>query len=238
MFFRRLLEVPISVPKEGIYLEVGKIPVRFVIKMRRIMYWWHLVNLKNTEVLHKMYLAQKLNCSKGDWVEQLETDKKELNLNLDDEELKSFKQEQFRIMVKKRITIAAGKYLENIRNSHSKTKNLKFTEFKPANYLLSKNLSADEVRTLFKLRTRMINVKGNFETGQTNLWCRTCQLFRETQQHLLECPTLRMRTKHLFKASEFDFSMIFGTPSNQEKFTKIYHILLQAREDILTTTSD
>ena len=89
--------------------------------MRRIMYWWHLVNLKSTEVLHKMYLAQKLNCSKGDWVEQLETDKKELNLNQDDEELKSFKQEQFRIMVKKRITIAAGKYLENIRNSHTES---------------------------------------------------------------------------------------------------------------------
>ena len=48
MFFRRLLEVPISVPKEGIYMEMGKIPIRFVIKMRRVMYWWHLVHLEST----------------------------------------------------------------------------------------------------------------------------------------------------------------------------------------------
>ena len=79
---------------------------------------------------------------------------------------------------------------------------------KPANYLLSKNLSADEVRTLFKLRTRIMNVKGNFETGQANLCFRTCQLFRETQQHLLEGPSLQ--------SSDFDCGMIYGTVSNQD----------------------
>ena len=81
----------------------------------------------------------------------------------------------------------------------------------------------------------MINVKGNFGSGQANLWCRTCQLFRETQQHLLECPSLRLKTKHLIKFSDYDHSMIYGSLNNQETFTKMYHILLQAREDILTT---
>ena len=37
--------------------------------------------------------------SKGDWVEQLEEDKKDLNLNLSDDEVKSFKQEQFRTLL-------------------------------------------------------------------------------------------------------------------------------------------
>ena len=194
-----------------------------------------MVHLKSTEVLHKMYLAHEISSSRGDWVEQLEEDKKDLYLNLSDYEVKSFKQEQFRTMVKKKISIFAAKYLEQIKYSHSKTSNLKFNGFKPSNYLLSKNLTTEEVRTLFKLRTRMINVKGNFGSGQANLWCRTCQLFRETQQHLLECPSLRMKTKHLIKFSDYDHSMIYGSLINQEKFTKMYHILLQAREDILTT---
>ena len=52
MFYRRLLDVPLSVPKESLYIEGGKIPIRFIIKMRRMMYWWHLVHIDKTEVLY------------------------------------------------------------------------------------------------------------------------------------------------------------------------------------------
>ena len=57
MFFRRLLNVPVSVPKEGIYLDTGKLSVKYIVKIRRMMYWWHLVNVKNSELIHKFYLA-------------------------------------------------------------------------------------------------------------------------------------------------------------------------------------
>ena len=124
--------------------------------------------------------------------------------------------------------------MEEIRYTHSKTKNIKFIGFKPAKYFMSKNLTTEEIQTLFKLRTRMVEVKGNFETGQVNLWCRTCQLFKETQQHLIECPIIRLRTKHLIQFKDFDFNMIFGPISSQEKFAKMYHIVLQARKDILS----
>ena len=87
MFFRRMWNVPISTHKEGLYIEGGKMPIRFVIKSRRVMFWWHLVNLDKTELLHKFYVAQKMNLNKGDWVEQLEKDKKELNLDWSDEKM-------------------------------------------------------------------------------------------------------------------------------------------------------
>ena len=185
MFFRRMLEVPISVPKEGIYIEMGKMPVKYVIRIRRLMYWWHLVNLNSKEVLQKVYSAQKLNSSKGDWVVQLETDKKELKLNITDEELKNYKQEEFKMLIKRKVEILAGKHLEELRKSHSKTEKLVFNGFTPAAYLLSKNLTVHEVKTLFKLRTRMINVKANFSSNQDNLWCKACLLFKETQEHLI-----------------------------------------------------
>ena len=44
--------------------------------MRRMMYWWHLVHIDQSEVLHKFYVVQKLNRSKDYWVCQLEKDKK------------------------------------------------------------------------------------------------------------------------------------------------------------------
>jgi hypothetical protein len=38
MFFRRLLNVPVSVPKEGIYLDTGKLSVKYIVRIRRMMH--------------------------------------------------------------------------------------------------------------------------------------------------------------------------------------------------------
>ena len=196
MFIRRMLNVQSTAPKESLYIEPGIMPIRFLIKMRRCMYWWQVVNLDQNELLNKFYRAQKMNPNKDDWIEQLDKDKKELNLLLEDDELKAIKEEQFRKIVKAKIDVCAGKYLEEIRFGHSKTENIKFKGFKPSPYLMSRNLSTREIQTLFSLRTRMVDVKDNFSSGNTdNLWCKLCSLFKETQQHLLECPEIRLRTK-------------------------------------------
>ena len=63
-----------------------------------------------------------MNPNKDDWIEQLDKDKKELNLLLEDDELKSIKEEQFRKIVKAKIDICAGKYLEEIRLDIQKLK--------------------------------------------------------------------------------------------------------------------
>ena len=127
---------------------------------------------------------------------QLDKDKKELNLQLTDDDIRTFSQDQFRKIVQEKIELLAGKFLIEQRNKHSKSENLKFEGFKPANYLMSRNLTTKEVQTLFSLRSRMIDVKANFpSTNQDNLWCKLCFLFPETQQHLLECPEISIRTK-------------------------------------------
>jgi hypothetical protein len=59
-----------------------------------------------------------MSSSRNDWVVQLEDDKKDLDLNLSDDEVKPFKQEQFRTLVQMKISIFAAKYLEQIKYSH------------------------------------------------------------------------------------------------------------------------
>ena len=77
-------------------------------------------------------------------------------------------------------------YLMNKRKE--KTKDIDINNFKPKEYLMSKNLSVTEVQNLYKLRNCMIDVKGNFHSGnKDNMWCRICYLFTETQQHLVDC---------------------------------------------------
>ena len=152
----------------------------------------------------------------------------DLDLQLEDEEIKCFKREQFRNIVKNRLEKFAAKYLLQLKKSHSKTEHLRFNGFKPAEYLMTRNLTSKEVQTLFKLRTRMIDVKGNFSSAHTNnMWCKLCLLFTETQQHLLECPVLRLKTKNLVDLKEADYQMIFGTLKNQEKLLKFTKFLLK-----------
>ena len=162
---------------------------------------------------------------------------KNKSLELTDEEIKDIKKEHFRKMIKHKIEINAAKEQEEKRRGHSKSKNIKFGGFSPAKYLLSKNLSTEEVQTLFKLRTRMIDVKDNFKsTNRNNMWCKTCQLFIETQQHLIDCPEIRIKTKHLMKHKELNYNMISGPIEQQEKFAKKYHLILKARKEILMET--
>ena len=113
--------------------------------------------------------------------------------------------------------------------------------FQPSSYLFSKRLNVPEIQTLFKLRTRCIDVKGNQKSShKDNMLCKTCSTAEETQQHVFECHQIRTKLGSV-DFSGLNYGMIFGRLEDQEKFTKVYHIVLQARDDILKTvltTSD
>ena len=59
---------------------------------------------EQTELLYKFYTAQNLKTNHGDWVEQLEKDKKELSLQLTDDDVRTFPQEQFRKVVQEKFS--------------------------------------------------------------------------------------------------------------------------------------
>ena len=234
LFMRRLFNVQISVPKESLYIESGVLPLTFLMKVRRLMYLWNILNLSEKELVYKFYTAQKLSSDKDDWVLQVRKDAVEIDLQLTDEHIKKISQEKFREIVKRKTAILAVKSLNEIKLKHSKTEKLKFTKIAQSEYLRSKNLKLEEVQTLFKLRSRMINVKMNFKSSyKQNIWCETCHLFPETQQHLIVCPVLKMNLKHLVDFSCLDEKMIYQNIVRQEKFAKNYLVILKSREDFI-----
>ena len=239
LFFRRILNLPISVPKESLYVEFGCQPLKYLIKIRRLMYLWHILHLEKKELVYKFYTAQKLASCKGDWVEQVQKDMADLDLQMSDQQIENVTKEKFREIIKRKTKILAVKHLSELKMKHSKTKNLDTSKLKTAEYLLSKNLKKEEMQTLFKLRSRMINVKLNFKSShRENIWCQTCHLFPESQQHLTVCPTLKSRTKYLVDFNQLDHNMIFQKLERQEKFAKNFHLLLKAREEIMMSETE
>ena len=64
-----------------------KMPIKYINKMIRVMYWWQIVNLDKSEVVCKSYKAQKVNKTKYGCVELHEKNKVDLELGYQDEEL-------------------------------------------------------------------------------------------------------------------------------------------------------
>ena len=91
----------------------------------------------------------------------------------------------------------------------------------------------NEISTLFKLRSRTIDVKANSESAhRDNMWCKTCHLFPETQEHLFQCSEIRKK-QTLVNYSELSYSMIYGSLEHQEKFAKSFHLMLMTRMDLI-----
>ena len=65
---RKILNAHSKTPLEALYLELGVLPLRFIIKARRINYLRYLANLKENELLYNFYKAQKTSPGKGDWI--------------------------------------------------------------------------------------------------------------------------------------------------------------------------
>ena len=94
-------------------------------------------------------------------------------------------------MVKARIHNAAFKYLTSLQATHSKSKNIVYTELTMQGYLKPGcKLSINEKAFTFAARTSMLDVKSNFELGKTDLLCRKCSTEDETQKHIMVCSAL------------------------------------------------
>ena len=173
---KTILEAPSSTPKVSLYLEMGCIPIRFIIKSRRIMFLHYILNQSENSLLFKFFNAQLENPVKGDWSEQVLLDISEIDLQLTMQEIKNLSKESFRAKVKKAIERAALIWLIEEKGKKSKVKSLNYDVLKMQNFLEGSELETAEKKFLFQMRSRMLNVKCNFKNNHSDLSCPLCSL--------------------------------------------------------------
>ena len=89
------------------------------------------------------------------------------------------------------VKCAAFKYLTELQQTHSKSKNLIYSDLKLQDYLRSGGSGTiDQKANIFKIRSRMLDLKSNFKTSVENNVCTLCDNAEETQPHLLSCEAL------------------------------------------------
>ena len=65
------------------------------------MYWWHLVRVDRSELINRVYSAQKISTVSGNWTNLLKVDKKEFDIKLSDIEVGKIPEQNSRINLRK-----------------------------------------------------------------------------------------------------------------------------------------
>ena len=76
-----------SVPRHLLYLELGIIPSRFVIKLRKVMHLKHILLQHEDSLIKKVFNAQIKSPTKGDWASEVKNVLNQIEINKDMKEL-------------------------------------------------------------------------------------------------------------------------------------------------------
>ena len=159
LLLRRIFEVPTSTPIESFYLELGLSPINAMIKARRINYLHYLVNLEDTEMLSRFFHSQWRFPIKNDWVNQVQDDLKDFNMNHKLSELKLISKTSWKKKVKLNMKEYSLDLLNKIKGNHSKMEELFYPELRLQNYLKDMDISVPVAKNLFRWRTRTAKFK-------------------------------------------------------------------------------
>jgi hypothetical protein len=233
-YLRSILSAHSKVGLECLYLETGKMPLKYNIMQRRLLYLWHILRHDKKELISRIFYRQKLCPSQGDWVKMVESDKNKVGLMLEDEEIEKMSKSMFQKIVKNKVETFALSQLEELKKKHSKSEKIESKKFEASKYLSDYRLNRNEQQVLFKLRTQTLDVKMNFQNQHENLLCSTCQLFPETQAHLLQCPAIVKNLQWMDATnSRLDVNDIYSNLDKQIKIAKIFSVIVEERTKLL-----
>ena len=102
MLLRGILKAPKSTPKEMLFLELGLVPFREIIRRRRLGFLHYILTEEKDSMIFKFFESQRKNKTSKDWVTTVLEDMKKLNLDMSFEEIGNMKKSVFLKIVKRK----------------------------------------------------------------------------------------------------------------------------------------
>ena len=233
MLLRNILGAPKSVAKEILYLELGLLPLRDIIQQRRLNFLHYILTQGPNSIMLKVFETQQKYKTKKDWVTSIENDLKELDLNASFENIKEMSKAKWKSMVRNSIVQKTFKRLEEMKETHSKVKNLKYVKLEMQDYLMpnpTENMNKELVQNIFKIRSKVMNVKMNrknqFETHE----CEVCFEVNETQEHLYECKEIWKLRNEIYMENPKYEEILYGNVHTKVKVARIFLENMKIRE--------
>ena len=142
-------------------------------------------------MLYQVFLTQWNNPTNGDWTETVRENLVEFGFNEEYEFLKNISKLSFKNILKKKAKEVALDELLEKQSKHSKMDNVSYSELAIQDYFLLPGINVEEIRSVFKFRTRMAPYEGNFRGNKDFVHCPLCSTHVDSQVLGLECPAIR-----------------------------------------------
>ena len=223
MFLRSILKTPKSTPKEMLYLELGCLPCRDIIRQKRLVYLYYILKQNPESMIYRLFEAQRNNRTSKDWVTTIFKDMEEIKMNIRLDDIKSMKKGAYINLVKRNIENHVFENLSAKQEKHSKVNNWSHTFFMMQKYLKpnSESIKVEDSQNIFKLRCNMMQVKMNYKNLYETHECRACGENDETQEHILKCKILMESNNKVNKIPEYK-KLFNGTVKDQLEISKVF----------------
>ena len=231
-FLRGVLKAPKSTPKEMLFLELGCVPFRNIIKKRRILFLHYILNEDPKSMMNRFLMTQIQNKKPKDWITKVLEDLEEINLKLED--IKVMKKSALKILLNRLITDKAFQELTNKKLSHSKVMNIQHKKLEMQKYLKPSGLKIkqEEAQEIFKMRSKVSDVKTNFGRNYDSFECDICQQEDESQQHIIECKEInKLKESDDQEMPEYD-EILKENIRKQVKIVKTFQENIKIREKL------
>ena len=201
-FLKKLLRTPVSSPQESLYLELGILPFRSILKQRRLNYLQYLCQRNPRTMLFQFFKAQWEDECARDRTEQVKKDLKDFKLTLSLEEITELSQAKYKRIIKERIMRYTFEYLKEKKKFHLKMMRVQYNELKMQDYIVDNRLDTEEKRLVYKYRVHMLKFWKNFKKSDDNPLCPHCSQHEDCQDEMQNCGVLKTRFEEVEKCQE------------------------------------
>ena len=185
-FLRVILQTPASTPKLALLFETGMLSMKFRIYARKLNFINAIKHQDSESLAKQVYLEQVAHNWPG-LARECQEICEQLKLpNILEENISI---PMWKTLVKKACKSEFEKQIKIEMKDKTKTKDIVNESFEFKKYLKNKNVH--EARIAFKMRTKMLDIKMNFQHDikyMADLWqCDSCRRAVDTQTHVLNC---------------------------------------------------
>ena len=206
-----------------LYLELDCMPCRDIIRQKRLLYIYYILNQNPESMIYRLFEAQRKNRTSKDWVSTILRDMEEIKMNMRFDDIKRMQKGTYINLVKTSIKNHVFKNLSAMQEKHSKVNDWTHSVFTMQKYLKpnSESIQIEDSQSIFKLRCNMMQVKKNYKNLYETHECRACGVNDETQEHILRCKILMEGNKKINKMPEYK-KLFIGTVKDQLEISKVF----------------
>ena len=181
------------------------------------------------------FLQTKLKNKKPkDWITQVLRDIDDLKMDLSLDEIKEIKKSKLKSLLNKAVMDNAFEKLIKVKQSYSKVMKVKHFKLEMQKYLKPSiiKINQEEAQMIFKLRSRVTDVKINQRGKYEEYKCEVCKEEEESQKHIMECKELEKLKNDDTETPEYE-KLFDGSKKEQLEIAKHFIENMNIRKSLL-----